>query len=106
MRKVFAFSLEEKSGRSISGAKVIGIMSSFMWRCTITLMLAEAIFEKRRRGIFTHQSSYYNALYHKSLLFNFFSVFCLLENESPGKLGWPQHLKIPWWPGKRATATT
>ena len=54
MRKVFAFSLEEKSGRSISGAKVIGIMSSFMWRCTITLMLAEAIFEKRRRRGILH----------------------------------------------------
>ena len=66
MRKVFAFSLEEKSGRSISGAKVIGIMSSFMWRCTITLMLAEAIFEKRR-GIFTHQSTVFEN-HRKSLI--------------------------------------
>ena len=64
-------------------------------------MLAEAIFEKREEeGDFYTPAT---TTTPQKLIVQLLLVFCLLENESPGKLGWPQHLKIPWWPGKRAT---
>ena len=73
MRKLFALALKEKSGKSISGAKVIGIMSSFMClcHCTITLMLAEAIFEKRGGGFLQTSNYYYTTKAYCSTFFGF-----------------------------------
>ena len=102
--KTFCFSLEGKKWKKYFWSKsdwhhvIIHVLLPLH---NNTVMLAEAIFEKREEeGDFYTPAT---TTTPQKLIVQLFSVFCLLENESPGKLGWPQHLKIPWWPGKRAT---